>query len=277
MSTDQQVRPVSVRSVSLARRARHLLRAYVSERQPYLRFARYRYPGPSPRVIGPDTELVIDGYTRCASTFAVYALQLSQDRPVRLAHHLHAPAHLIRAARTGVPALALIREPRGALLSQVIREPGVRLRDALVAYARFYECLLPYRDRLVVADFHEVISDFGAVTTLVNARFGTSFTPFAPTRENVRRCFDLIALRGTLSPALLGFESGQVGREELVRERRRLAGGDALRDAADAWVPSSERNRSKAVLLEEWHRADMAAPRERALSAYRTFVGEEER
>ena len=77
-------------AVSPARRARHRLRTYLSERPAlYLPLARRRYPGPSPEVIGPDTEFVIDGYTRCASTFAVYALQLSQQRPVRLAHHLH--------------------------------------------------------------------------------------------------------------------------------------------------------------------------------------------
>ena len=104
-------------SVSFASRARHRLRTRVAEYPSlYLPFARRKYPGPSPEVISPETELVIDGFTRSATTFAVYALQLSQERPVRLAHHLHAPAQLIEAARRGVPALVLIREPRGAIL-----------------------------------------------------------------------------------------------------------------------------------------------------------------
>src|SRR5215472_5623100 len=99
--------------VTLARRARHRFRTRWSESPTlYLPFARIKYPGPSPEVIGPDTELVIDGYTRCASTFAVYALQLAQPQPVRLAHHLHAPAQLVEATRMRVPALALIREPK---------------------------------------------------------------------------------------------------------------------------------------------------------------------
>src|SRR5690242_11619114 len=102
----------------VVRRARHRLRTHVSEHPSvYLPFARHKYPGPSPEVISAETELVIDGYTRCATTFAVYAFQLAQPRPVRLAHHLHAPAQLVAAARRGVPALALIREPRGAILS----------------------------------------------------------------------------------------------------------------------------------------------------------------
>ena len=131
-------------SVSPYRRARHRLRTYVSEHpRGYLAFARYKYTGHNVEVIGRDTEMVIDGFTRSATTFAVYAFQLSQDRPIRLAHHLHAPAQLIEAARRGTPTLLLIREPQGAILSQLIREPDVVLRDALFAYARFYEHVLP--------------------------------------------------------------------------------------------------------------------------------------
>ena len=181
---------------------------------------------------------MIDGYTRSASTFAVYALQLAQPVPVRLAHHLHAPAQLVAAARAQVPALAVIREPQGAILSQLIREPDVALRDALIAYARFYERLFSYRDRLVVADFEEVTKDFGAVTRRVNERFGTAFAEFEPSEQNVRRCFELIKLRGTLSPVLLGFESGTVTADELLPEVAALARRSG--PAAEAWIPSAD-------------------------------------
>src|SRR5215470_1179162 len=237
--------------VTLPRRARHRLRTRFTEYPSlYLPFARYKYPGPSPEVISSATELVIDGYTRCASTFAVYALQLAQPVPVRLAHHLHAPAQLVAAARAGVPALAVIREPRGALLSQLIREPDVALRDALIAYARFYQRLLPCRDRLVVADFEEVTKDFGAVTRRVNDRFGTTFAEFEPSEQNTQRCFELIKLRGTLSPVLLGFESGTVTPEDLLPEIALLT-RHSLKGAA-AWVPSRDRDRSKAALQQQW-------------------------
>lgn len=43
---------------------------------------------------------------------------------MRVAHHLHAPAQLIVAAKMGIPVLALIREPREAILSQPIRGAG---------------------------------------------------------------------------------------------------------------------------------------------------------
>ncbi len=44
-------------------------------------------------------------------------------------------------------------------------------------------------DGCVVAEFGDVIGDFGRVTERTNRRYGTSFTPFEHTEENVTRCF----------------------------------------------------------------------------------------
>jgi hypothetical protein len=238
----------------------------------YLPFARRKYPGPSPEVISPETELVIDGYTRSATTFAVYALQLSQAQPVRLAHHLHAPAQLIEAARRGVPALVLIREPRGAILSQVAREPWVTVAGALIAYSRFYTCLLPYRGRFVVGEFEEVTHDFGAVVRRLNTRFGRSFAEFAHTEARVQECHEFARLRGTLSATLLGFESGVVTRAELGEALAALRASKSLEDR-EAWVPSSKREGTKTLLAEEWTRPSLAVLRKRAETVYRNFVG----
>src|SRR5204863_182142 len=126
-------------SLMLRRSAHHRMRTLVSERPAiYLPFARRKYPGPSPEVIGRDTKVVIDGYTRSASTFAVYAFQLAQERPVRMAHHLHAPAQLIAAARAHVPTIAVIREPKAALCEQWSdRGLEAARRDATAVYEQF--------------------------------------------------------------------------------------------------------------------------------------------
>jgi hypothetical protein len=262
-------------SVSLASRARHRLRTHLSEYPSlYLPFARRKYPGPSPEVISLQTELVIDGYTRSATTFAVYALQLSQERPVRLAHHLHAPAQLIEAARRGVPALVLIREPRGAILSQVAREPWVTVAGALIAYSRFYACLHPYRDRFVVGEFEQVTHDFGAVVRRLNARFGTSFAEFTHTEASMRECLEFARLRGTLSATLLGFESGVVTRAQLGDALAALRASKSLEDR-EAWVPSANREDTKTLLGHEWTRPSLAVLRKRAETIYQNFVGME--
>jgi hypothetical protein len=235
----------------------------------YLRFARRKYRGPSPRVIGPDTAVVIDGYTRSASTFAVYAFQLSQPRPVRLAHHLHAPAQLIEAARRGLPTLVVIREPRGALLSQLVREPDVDLLDALYSYRRFHASLMPFRGAFVVADFRDVTGDFGAVIRRMNDKYGTSFGVFGGTPSEVARCRELIGRRPTLSPYLLGFESGEVS---LTEAEARLAELPGASSGEPVWIPSNSRDQAKAALDVLWSSPRLVSARSRAEECYHLFT-----
>ncbi len=268
-----------VRPPSLIGRVRYRLRTHMSEHPlMYLPLARLKSAlrldvrDIQRQVINSRTELVIDGYTRCGTTFAVYALQLSQERPVRLAHHWHAPAQLIEAARRGVPTLLVIREPKGAILSQLMREPNLALHDALIAYSRFYTCLLPYRHQLVVGDFEHLTHDFGAVVRRLNRRFGTSFAEFVHSDANVRECFELMKLRGTWSRALLGFESGNVTRAQLDRELEGVTRATPV-DAEDAWIPSHERERGKAALREQWLQPSLAKLQDRAQLVYQAFVG----
>ena len=272
-------------SISLIGRARHRLRTHVTEHPAlYLPIARAKRAlrldvrDLQRQVINSRTELVIEGYTRCGTTFAVYALQLSQERPVWLAHHWHAPAQLIEAAHRKIPALLVIRRPEDAILSQLVREPNVTIHDALVAYSRFYECLLPYRHSFVVGEFEQVTHEFGPVIRKLNARFGTSFAEFVHTDANVRECLELIKLRGTLSKTLFGFESGEVSREQLDREVQSVGGAKLLDagdvwDTKDAWVPSEDRTRAKAALREQWlQQPSLAKLRERAQLVYQAHV-----
>ncbi|NYJ05836.1 hypothetical protein [Petropleomorpha daqingensis] len=255
-------------------RARHLTRTWLSE-QPalYLPLARRRYPGPSPQVVGVDTELVIDAYTRAASTHMVYAFQLAQPRPVRLAHHLHAPAQVIAATRRALPTLVLVREPDGTALSQAAREPHVTVRDALLAHARYHERLLPYRDSVVVADFDEVTRDPRAAVQRINDRFGTTF---ALPAEDEPLVAELIGLRPTHWPTLLAFESGQVPKQELLRALSDPTTRPAPPEDSEAWLPSERRRQAKEALRADLHRPELVPLRTRARAAYRAFLGGDE-
>jgi hypothetical protein len=266
----------------LLRGARWTFRARVAEHPSlYIPFARLKYAGPGPQVVGPDTELVIDGFTRSATTFAVVAFQSAQERLVRTAHHLHAPAQLIMAARRGLPAMALIREPEGAVLSALVREPYVRPADAYGTYARFYTKLMPYRARLAVAEFGEVSRDFGSVIRRVNEKFGTAFGEFEHTPENVRACFDLIEIRARRPPweALLGaFESGYIGwgelHGEMIRYRADLRTAVGTRGVTRAARPSADREGLKETLRRSLLRPDLRDVRMRARRAYERFAFE---
>ena len=222
-------------------------------------------------VVTPHTELVVDGYTRSATTYAVYAIQLAQPWPVRMAHHLHAPAQIVAAARWGVPTILLVRDPEGAVLSQVVREPGVTVRDALVSWRRFYQAALRRPGAFVVGEFGRVTTDIGGVIRDLNHRFGTSFAEFERTEEHERQVLGLMGERPTTiagwSATLLGFESGFVSREEVLAEYERFR-ARSDRGVRPTWIPSEERDAAKERLGAEW--ADPALDRERA-HAYRVY------
>lgn len=205
-------------TITSVRSLRWTLRSRLAEHPAiYLPIARRKYHD---SVLGDDTRLVVDGFTRSAVTFATIAFQMAQRRPVRVAHTLHATGHLTAAARRGVPTLVTIREPEEDVLSAVIREPYVTLAQALTAYTRFYTKLQPFRSDFVVGEFSAVTGDFGSVIRRVNQRFGCDFDEFEHTKANVEQCYAVIEARSQRPPwskALGEFECGIIGFEEYRR------------------------------------------------------------
>lgn len=136
-----------------------------------------------PQSVQQGTELVIEGFSRSANSYALAAFWLANPRRA-VAHHLHTPASIVLGAARGLPVLVLVRNPRDAVASALVQFPELRASRALHRYAQFYERIEPVIDRVVVASFETVVSDFGAVINRVNARFGSSFQPYRPTVEN---------------------------------------------------------------------------------------------
>jgi hypothetical protein len=192
-----------------------------------------------------------------------------------LAHHLHAPAQLIEAVRSHVPAIALIREPEGAILSQAVREPGVAIADALASFTRFYSCLMPYRADLVVGEFEQVTGDFGGVIRAVNERFATSFSSFETTPENLEVILDLAGQRSTRIPewfhALLSFESGLIDFGELSAVRERTCQAEP-EEGLESWVPSASRREMKDRLRKRWDDPRLEQSRSRAHEVFERFL-----
>lgn len=135
----------------------------------------------------PDTELVIDGFQGSGNSFATVAFKSCQEHPVRLAHHLHAPAQIIKAVDQGVPVLVTLRDPSDAVVSLVSRWPYVGLGQGLRAYIRFYETLTPYLGGIVVSPFPMTTGPIDQVFEVINERFECSFEVFRPIDENVAR------------------------------------------------------------------------------------------
>jgi hypothetical protein len=163
----------------------------------------------------------------------------------------------------------VIREPKGAVLSQLVREPDVDLLDALIAYRRFHACLETYRGAFLIADFIDVTQDFGKVVRQMNVKFGTSYGVFDGTPAQVAECTRMIGQRPTLSPILLGFESGEVTREDA---RRHLANASTDSPAEAVWAPSVARTQAKAALGAMWANPALSEARVRAEDAYRSLT-----
>ncbi|MCS3861659.1 hypothetical protein GGP86_001437 [Salinibacter ruber] len=150
------------------------------------------------RRVSEDADIVIEGYPRSASSFAVGAFRYAQSASINVAHHLHVPAQIVRGCELGIPTILLVRHPVDAVVShRALRREGEmvdgRRRETLSLgfesyfwdWICFYKTTLGYIDYLVVSLFGDVIQDFGSIVEAVNSKYGSSFGRFEHTEENV--------------------------------------------------------------------------------------------
>lgn len=122
-----------------------------------------------------STELLIDGFQGSANSFVTYQFKRNQTSPIRLAHHFHSPAMIIKAAKYKVPILLTVREPKGASISFSRRWPYVSVKQILKHYVNFYSKLEPYANCFVVSTFANSTARLDHVIETVNKKFDTSF------------------------------------------------------------------------------------------------------
>lgn len=250
---------------------RHAVRR-VSGRHPgvFMPMARRRHPQSA---LANDTQIVIDGPTCSAGTFALIAFQAAQNAHVRAAHHLHVPAHIMAAAEAHVPTLVPIRAPRDSVLSSVIRQPDVSIAEWLRSFCDFHRKVQPLGPAVVFASFKSVTNDLGSVIHEINDRFGTSFAEFRHTTDQVELVFSLIDERARRPPwqqSMGDFLNGRISLDEY----RSLTAGVRSRTPVDdipetrVQRPSTWRTAMKARLGEHYDAPSLAGLRHRAEDAY---------
>jgi hypothetical protein len=182
-------------------------------------------PKNDPRFIKPDTEFVIEGFPRCGNSFAEAAFRVAQNKDVKIAHHSHASAQVIRARKQGVPCIVVFRPPEAAVTSFLkFSSDTTTIRQTIRQYIRFYRDILPYRDGYILASFESVTSDFGLVIDLLNKKFNCQFNRFEHTDENVKRAFELVdqlTLERTGDTAT-DYSPNQSSSDELISRREVL-------------------------------------------------------
>lgn len=208
----------------------------------YLPLARLRHWSSRARIVSIDTDIVIEGFPRSGNTFAVRSFLLSQPGPAKIAHHLHAAAQVLWALDHHIPAIVLVRHPKDAIASLVLRNPEISLAKAFDDYITFYRALLG-KSGFVVAEFEDVVTDFGEIICRVNKLFGTSFVPFQPTEENNQKVFEAIEKRHlelTGQPSvneLMVARPSETKKQAKLQIEKAIAGEYAgrLREAEELW------------------------------------------
>ena len=138
------------------------------------------------------TDLSIEGFQRSGNNFAVLAFQHAQSSSPIIAHHLHAPAQIIKASQYRIPSIVLIRKPVDVVCSQVLRSPYITIDQSLRNYLRFYRQISPYRKNFTIGFFDDVITDFGHIINRFNRQFSLNYRPCIHSEENINAVFKRI-------------------------------------------------------------------------------------
>lgn len=139
----------------------------------------------SERVVTKDSVICIEGYPRCANSFAWHAFIKYTGIDTGIATHLHSSAQVRVALKLGVPTIVNIRNPRSCITSlqalsiQYPAKPDrpvvFKLEHYLNWYIYFYESLMPFKKQIIVADFKETISDFESILQRLNQQHDNRF------------------------------------------------------------------------------------------------------
>lgn len=171
-----------------------------------------------------DTGVVIEGFPRSSNSYARIGFQIANP-DVEICSHTHSYRTVTRAVKLEVPAIVLIRDPEEVMASSLQYESSVPPIAAIKQWRKFYRHIarLP-QERLILADFTEVIRDLGSVIARCNAALGTSFNLYEKTPENEERIREVL---GVLEEAALPDEHRET-RSLLPRGTRKQAAPKVL-------------------------------------------------
>jgi hypothetical protein len=204
---------------------------------------------PDRNVVDARTDLLVEGYPSAANTFTREALERANPG-IRIASHLHAVAHVLRALHLDVPVLILLRPPVDSVVSVLARFPAQEsdIASELRAYVGLYRGVLAVADRVALASFENTTTRLGEVTGALNRQLGTSFARFDDSDPEAQRIVQ--ATIDGWTEAVFGADSE---RHRALPSTERRAAASALR--AEVRGPAHAALRAHAEAL---HR-DLAA------------------
>jgi hypothetical protein len=180
-----------------------------------------------------STALVMDGFPRSGNSYARATFQYANGYDLPISTHAHSHRMPELGAKWGIPTIVLIRDPRDAIASGRHFDPTVPVATSIAAYRRYYEPVVGFLDRVMIASFAQVTADMGAVIERCNERFGTTFRPWMSTPEaeaavvaKIDEATEIFAPEGRFD--------AMVPRPSAVRQdKSKLLGDLSARDQAD--------------------------------------------
>lgn len=127
------------------------------------------------RFCSPSTSIVIEGFPRCANSYAFNYFRELNPKISEVARHIHTPSQIAIASKYDVPTILLIREPLACAASLSELYGARALNILLSAYISYHESVVRFAERSVVIDFDATKANFGRAIQSVNERFGTAF------------------------------------------------------------------------------------------------------
>lgn len=170
----------------------------------YCKVMRLRKPE-TLRIACRESIVAIEGFPRCANSFAVQAFNKNNnsDRKKHIATHLHTPANVIPCIRWGIPTLILIRKPDACVISFMALRAQLHsffdlsefdqlrlMKYWTKRYTRFYDQIEPYKGRFVLGEFKTTTSSIDTLLEQLNAKFGGQFEMFGHSDEAEKEIFE---------------------------------------------------------------------------------------
>lgn len=186
----------------------------------------YKRFGNAPDLLASEhCELVVEGFPRSANTYFLYAFETAQSNGVIVKGHSHSSGNVRLSVWLNKPTCILIRSPRDAIISHLIRNPDASEKRLLQSYEAFYTNVARVRDNVVIAEFNDITSNINAVIVRINSKFNTRFDLLVQSEANMARIEEKLSQRNGVRGwrfSYLPNENKRAMKEDIVLKQHKL-------------------------------------------------------
>ena len=118
---------------------------------------------PGRKLVSRSTDLVVEGFPGSANSFVSNTIRDHASSSTLVESHFHYTVQLKRALALGIPAVVLVRDPRGACDSMKSKQPETWDLVIVLRWILFHRFVRRHLDELHVFLFRDVVDDVDVV------------------------------------------------------------------------------------------------------------------